>query len=147
MSRGYDGPEVDDRRGSGFGSGRSGGRGSSSSVDAQMRLQSVHREENQADWLDRQQQERGDRERPPLAREERVEEILSERVRSTYADRDKTYSLRDSEIHALSEVGKFRVVATQDLAQFAYNGDRSRMENDVENLCRQGLGWRAGGKT
>lgn len=80
----------------------------------------------------------GDRERPPLAREERVEAVLSERIRGTYADRDKTYSLRDSEIHALSEVGKFRVVATQDLAQFAYSGDRSRMEGDVESLRRQG---------
>jgi hypothetical protein len=139
MSRGFDGYEIDDSRGSGFGSGRSGGRGSSSSVGTQMRLQALHREENQADWLDRQQQERGDRERPPLAREERVEEVLVQRVRSTYADRDKTYSLRDSEIHALSEVGKFRVVATQDLAQFAYNGDHSRMESDVENLRRQGL--------
>jgi hypothetical protein len=104
-----------------------------------MRLQALHRDENQADWLDRQQQGRGDRERPPLAREERVEEILAQRVRSTYVDRDKTYSLRDSEIHALSEAGKFRVVATQDLAQFAYNGDQSQMESDVENLRRQGL--------
>jgi len=109
------------------------------SVDSQMRLQALHRDENQADLLDRQQQESGDRERLPLAREERVGEILSRRVRSTYTDRDKTYSLRDSEIHVLSEVGKFRVVATQDLAQFAYNGDRSQMESDVENLRRQGL--------
>jgi hypothetical protein len=139
MSRGFDGYEIDDSRGSGFGSGRSGGRGSSSSVDTQMRLQALHGKENEADWPDRQQRERGSRERPPLAREERVEEILSQRLRSTYADRDKTYSLRDSEIHALSEVGKFRVVATQDLAQFAYNGDRSRMESDVQNLRRQGL--------
>jgi len=54
-------------------------------------------------------------------------------------DRSKTYSLRDSEIHTLSEVGKFRVVATGDLAEFAYNGDRARVENDVESLVRQGL--------
>ena len=139
MSRGYDGYDIDDSRGSGSRSGRSGGRGSSSSVDAQMRLQALHRKENEADWLDRQQQERTDRERLPLAREQRVQGILYQRLRSTYADRDKTYSLRDSEIYALSEVGKFRVVATQDLAQFAYNGDRSRMESDVENLRRQGL--------
>ncbi|MGA7225632.1 MAG: hypothetical protein WA867_18395 [Candidatus Acidiferrales bacterium] len=139
MPRGYDGYEIDDSRGSGSHSGRSGGRGSFSDVDTLMRLQAVHRDENLADWRDRRQQERSDRERPPLAREERVEAILSERLRSAYADRDKTYSLRVSEIHALSEVGKFRVVATQDLAQFAYNGDRSRMESDIENLRRQGL--------
>jgi hypothetical protein len=139
MSRGYDGHEIDDSRSSDSRSGRSGGRNSHSSVDTQMRLQALHRKENEADWLDRQQQERGPRERPPLDREERVREILSQRLRSSYADRDKTYSLRDSEIHALSEVGKFRVVATQDLAGFAYNGDRSRMDGDVENLRRQGL--------
>jgi len=122
MSQGYDGHEIDDSRSSDSRSGRSGGRNSHSSVDTQMRLQALHRKENEADWLDRQQQERGSRERPPLDREERVREILSQRLRSSYPDRDKTYSLRDSEIHALSEVGKFRVVATQDLAGFAYNG-------------------------
>ncbi len=139
MSRGYDGYEIDDSRGSGFGSGRDVDRGSPSSVDPRMGLEAAHEKEKEADSLDRQQQARGDRERPPLAREARIEGILSERVRSAYADRDKTYSLRDSEIHALSEVGKFRVVATQDLAQFAHNGDRSRMESDVVNLRRQGL--------
>lgn len=76
---------------------------------------------------------------PPLPREERVREVLEQRTRTTFADRNKTYSLRDSEIHTLSEVGKFRVVDKNDLAEFAYNRDRSRMENDVENLVRQGL--------
>jgi hypothetical protein len=47
--------------------------------------------------------------------------------------------MRDSEIHTLSEAGKFRLAATGDLTEFAYDGDRSRMENDVENLVRQGL--------
>jgi hypothetical protein len=48
-----------------------------------MRFQDVHQEENVADWRDRQQQERCDCERPPLAREERVEAILSVRIRGT----------------------------------------------------------------
>jgi integrase len=65
--------------------------------------------------------------------------MLEQRTRTAYADRNRTYSLRDSEIYTLSEVGKFRVVAKIDLAEFAYNRDRSRMENDVENLVRQGL--------
>ncbi len=55
-----------------------------------------------------------------------------------YAARDRTCSLRDSEVHTLSEVGRFRVVDTADLTQFAYSGDRSRMERDVYNLVRQG---------
>ena len=47
--------------------------------------------------------------------------------------------MRDSEIYTLGEVSKFRVVGMNDLGEFAYNGDRSRMENDVESLARQGL--------
>jgi len=68
--------------------------------------------------------------------------MLSQRVRSSYADRDKDYPLRDSEIHVLVEIGKFRVVGTQDLTEFAYNGERSRMVNDVENLVAQGFAHR-----
>jgi hypothetical protein len=54
-------------------------------------------------------------------------------------DRNRTCQLRDSEQHALTEVGKFRVVAVHDLAPFAYNDDSSRMQNDLANLSRQGL--------
>ncbi|MFZ0639490.1 MAG: hypothetical protein WAM59_07330 [Candidatus Acidiferrales bacterium] len=79
-----------------------------------------------------------------MAREERVQAILSQRFRTKYADRDKHYSLRDSEVQTLSEVGRFRVVAVRDLAEFAYSGDRSRMENDVHNLMRQGLAMQRG---
>ena len=139
MSRGFDGFEIDDFRGSDFGSGRDVGRGSSSDWNARTNLHNIHREEERADSLDREGREHSNRERPPLAREERVQAILSQRTRTKYTDRDRDYSLRDSEIHTLLEVGKFRVVATNDLAEFAYNGDRSRMEKDVESLARQGL--------
>jgi hypothetical protein len=97
----------------------------------------LHRAEDLADERNRQQ-ERPDKDHS-LSRQERVQQFLSQRTHSRYRDRDKTYSLRDSEIHTLSEVGRFRVVATGDLTQLAYNGDRSRMENDIENLDRQGL--------
>jgi hypothetical protein len=139
VSRGFDGFEIDDFRGSDFGSGRDVSWGSSSDWNKRIDLHNIHREEDRADRLDREGRQRPDRERPPLARESRVQAILVQRTRTKYTDRDKNYSLRDSEIHALSEVGKFRVVATGDLAEFAYNGDRSRMENDVESLVRQGL--------
>ena len=139
MSRGFDGFEIDDFRDSGSDSGRDVGRSSSSDWNTRARLHNIHREEDRADRLDREGRERSGKERPPLAREERVQEILSQRARTKYTDRDKDYSLRDSEIHTLSEVGKFRVVAANDLAEFAYNGDHTRMENDVESLARQGL--------
>ncbi len=139
MSRGLDGFEIDDFRDSGFDSGRDVGRGSSSNWNARTRLSYIHREEDRADQLERDGRQRSRVERPPLAREERVQAILSQRARTKYTDRDKDYSLRDSEIHTLSEVGKFRVAAAKDLAELAYNGDRARMESDVESLARQGL--------
>jgi hypothetical protein len=139
MSRGFDGFEIDDFRGSNSDSGRDIGRSSSSEWSKWTQLHNIHREEERADRLDREGRDRSERNRPPLAREDRVQEMLSQRTRTQYTDRNKTYSLRDSEIHALSEVGKFRVVAAGDLAEFAYNGHRSRVENDIENLRRQGL--------
>jgi len=139
MARGFDGFEIDDFRESGFDSGRDVGRGSYSKWNAQTRLYHIHRDEDKADRLDREGRQRSRAERPPLAREERVQAILSQRTRTKYTDRDKDYSLRNSEIHTLSEVSKFRVAAAKDLAELAYNGNRDRMENDVENLARQGF--------
>src|SRR5437870_3324015 len=139
MSRGFVGFEIDDFRGTDFGSDREVSRSPSSDWNKWTELHNIHRKEERADRLDREAPDRSNRDRPPLAREERVQTILSQRVHTRYTDRNKTYSLRDSEIHTLSEVGKFRVVATRDLAEFAYNGDRARVENDVESLVRQGL--------
>jgi hypothetical protein len=139
MSRGFDSFDIDDFRGSDSGSERGMGGGSNSSWDKWRERQNMHREEERSDALARDGQQRSGRERPSVPREERVREVAQQRIRTNYTDRNKSYSLRDSEIHTLSEVGKFRVVAKNDLAEFAYNGDRDRIENDVENLVRQGL--------
>ena len=56
-----------------------------------------------------------------------------------YYVRDRAYLLRNSEIHSLTEVGKFRVIAAPDLAKHAYDGDRDRMQSDVRRLVRAGL--------
>ena len=53
--------------------------------------------------------------------------------------RDRTFLLRDSELHTMAELGKFRVVAAADLARFAYASDNPRMERDVRRLKDQGL--------
>lgn len=63
----------------------------------------------------------------------------SDRFRTTYRYRNREYSLRESEIQMLTEIGKFRVVPADDLASFGYKGDHSRVENDIHNLRRQGL--------
>ena len=139
MSRGSDSFEIDDFRGSDSGSGRDVSRGPSSDWNKRIDLHNIHREEDRADRLDREDRQRSDSDRPFVPREERVQMILARRTRTNYVDRNKTYSLRDSEMHALSEIGKFRVVATSDLVRFAYNGDHARTENDIANLSRQGV--------
>jgi len=63
----------------------------------------------------------------------------SDRFRIPYRDRNREYSLRESEVRTLIELGKFRVVPADDLARLGYTGDRSRMESDVQHLRHQGL--------
>jgi len=118
---------------------RSHDRDTRSDWAAARRLERIHREEHESDQRDQEARGRSESNRPPLPRGERVQLILARSVRTNYTDRNKTFRLRDSEMHALTEVGKFRVVAKIDLARFAYNGDSSRMENDIANLSRQGL--------
>jgi hypothetical protein len=59
--------------------------------------------------------------------------------RRAYYVRGRAYLLRDSEMHSLEEIGKFRVIAATDLTQFAYSGDHERMERDIRALARQSL--------
>jgi hypothetical protein len=66
-------------------------------------------------------------------------EVRFDESRGTLYDRDRGYRLRDSEIRTLVDLGKFRVVAAEDLADHAYGGQREEMQNDLRNLSRQGL--------
>jgi hypothetical protein len=74
----------------------------------------------------------GAREQHP-SREER-----SDSPRAYYV-RDRAYLLRESEMHSLKEIGKFRVVAVSDLAMYAYGGNRERMDKEIRHLARQSL--------
>src|SRR6266568_2897579 len=99
MSRGYDGPEIDDFLGSSLGWGRDADRDGPSDWNSRFALHNIHREEERADARDSEARDRTDRDRSPLPREERVSQILSHRVRTKYTDRSRQYSLRDSEIN------------------------------------------------
>ena len=57
----------------------------------------------------------------------------------TYYVRDRAYRLRESEMHSLKEIGRFRVIPVSDLAKYAYGGNRERMEKDIRALARQSL--------
>lgn len=139
MSRGFDGPEIGDFHGPERDASRGPESSSGASWDTVSRQERIRGEEERADKRDQETLETSGSNRPFLPREERVHMVLARTSRTNYVDRNRTYQLRDSELHALTEVGKFRVVAIQDLAQFAYNGDSSRMQNDLANLSRQGL--------
>jgi hypothetical protein len=57
----------------------------------------------------------------------------------TYHVRDRAYRVRESEMHSLKEIGRFRVIPVSDLAKYAYGGNRERMEKDIRGLARQSL--------
>ncbi|MGB7023052.1 MAG: hypothetical protein WBD73_04570 [Candidatus Acidiferrales bacterium] len=139
MSRGFDGFEIDDFRGPERDANRSPDRDTHSGRDTVRSLERIRGEEERADRRDQETRGAAGGNRPPLPREERVQLVLARTSRTNFVDRNRTYQLRDSELHALTEVGKFRVVAAHDLAQFAYNGDSSRMQSELANLSRQGL--------
>jgi hypothetical protein len=56
-----------------------------------------------------------------------------------YYVRNRAYLLRDSELHSIKEIGKFRVIAVSDLAKYAYGGNRKRMDKDIRRLARHSL--------
>jgi hypothetical protein len=63
----------------------------------------------------------------------------STETRTVHELRGRTYRLRRSEIATMVELGKFRAIANEDLASFAYGGNHDHMRPDVDNLVRQGL--------
>jgi hypothetical protein len=146
MSRGFDFDsfDMDDFResdsydhGRDTGAGRASGSPSSASV--RLELQRLREKETISDR------------RASLAETSRTTSpdhrdlpLRSDRQRTRYADRDRTYSLRPSEIHTLTDVGRFRVVAVDDLANLGYPGDRPGLDSDLRNLVRQGLLQRRG---
>ena len=147
MSRGLDEFEIDDFRDSQWESEPSSwsressrGRGSSSQTEAcvRIKLEKLREAEYQSDHLDSQSRERLEAEPPSLSRDTRQADFLAQRERTEIHDRYRTYSLRPSEIYTLTEVGKFRVVAVEDIAKH-YASDRSRMGSDLRNLICQRL--------
>ncbi len=54
-------------------------------------------------------------------------------------DQDRPRSLRSSEIRAMSDIGKFRIVDEDDLRRFAYRGNGEEMTQDIQSLRSKGL--------
>lgn len=148
MSRGYDGPEIDDFRGpngrqeperSSRDRGHGKGNDWQTRARVKLKLEKFRDAEFESDQISAQSREHLEASRPTLSQEAQELPILAERDRARYVDHDRSYSLRPSEIHTIKEVGKFRVVSVEDLAKFNYAGDRPRMQGDLRNLNEQGL--------
>lgn len=118
MARGHDSEEFFDPRGVSEGSAG--------------KLQAPSRNDEHRDQMPQEPEQQADPQTDPRA-------ARSPELRKVYDIRGRTYRLRTSEIATMLEVGKFRVLASEDLREFAYDGDRTRMRPDVENLIRQGL--------
>ena len=146
MARGFESFELDDFRDSQWQpepsghrrkSSRGRGSGSQPETSVRMKLAKLRETEYLSDHLEWQSRER--QEVAPLSGDTRQTDLLEQRERTAIQNRDRSYSLRPSEIHALTEVGKFRVVTVEDLAKHAYAGDRSRLDSDLRNLIHQRL--------
>jgi hypothetical protein len=146
MSRGFESFELDDFRDSQWlsepsahrhESSRGRGSGSQPETSVRMKLAKLRETEYQSDHSEWQSRDR--QEAAPLSGDTRQADLLEQRERTEIRNRDRSYSLRPSEIHALTEVGKFRVVAVEDLAKHAYAGNRLRLDSDLRNLIHQRL--------
>jgi hypothetical protein len=88
-----------------------------------------------AETLDAVTAERPER---PVRPEQHIE-ARSPNRRTKHPSGDRTYSLRNSEIAAMTDIGKFRTVDVRDLAQFVYDGNHARLKYDLQSLRAQGL--------
>jgi len=82
---------------------------------------------------------RAQRRTPERTPEDRRPEIQFRDGRAVLYEWDRGYRLNESEIRTIVELGKFRVIATNDLSAHTYAGNRQLAERDVHNLVRHGL--------
>jgi hypothetical protein len=68
-----------------------------------------------------------------------IPNLQSRSTRDVLYDRHHGYSISPSESRSMVELGKFRVIAENDLEKYLYGGERKAFERDVPNLVRQGL--------
>jgi len=61
------------------------------------------------------------------------------RERRPLVNRSYAYSLSDAELETMKDIGRFRTIAVDDLAQHRYQGNRDEMRQDLRSLHDQGL--------
>ncbi len=108
-----------------------------SDFEAFLRKHSDTSLSRQSGHADRLQLDRSSRESSPIERQSRdrtnIHRDDSDRFRTTYRHRNREYSLRESEVKTLIDVGKFRVIPADDLARLGYRGTRFQ---NPQRYCR-----------
>ena len=61
------------------------------------------------------------------------------REHKSIVGRSYAYSLSEAELETMQDIGRFRTIATSDLASHRYQGNRDEMRQDLHWLARQGL--------
>ena len=59
--------------------------------------------------------------------------------RTKYEVQGRACSLRNTELQAMTDMGRFRAIDVRDLARFVYSDDEARMNYDLTHLRKQGL--------
>lgn len=68
-----------------------------------------------------------------------LSDVSRQATRDVLYDRDRSYSINPSEIRSMVELGKFRVIAQDDLGKYLYETERKACEGDIQDLVRRGL--------
>jgi hypothetical protein len=98
--------------------------------DSERRLPEHQRIENQSSDARAPEKSGAERELP---------EEHSRSTRGVLYDQGRGFRIGPSEVRSMAELGKFRVIAENDLGKYLYGGQSKALENNLENLVRQGL--------
>src|SRR5215470_2093446 len=77
--------------------------------------------------------------RAPETREPPPEKVAPSRERMAFTGRNYAYQLSRDEIETMYDVGRFRVLAAEDLARQRYPGRTGALREDLRSLLAQGL--------
>jgi len=78
-------------------------------------------------------------ERVPEGREAQLERTVPSRERMAFTGRNYAYNLSWDELETMYDVGRFRVLATNDLIRQRYPGRTTELREDLRSLLAQGL--------
>jgi hypothetical protein len=71
--------------------------------------------------------------------EDRRENAIPSRSRTSPDKPYREYWLSDSERQSLGDIGRFRTISTRDLSEHRYGGNAAKMEQDISHLSSQRL--------